>query len=168
MNEEFNKLPFAAMIFMCAICISHALLYFPALPETVASQFGADGKPNTWMGKTEFVGLYIGVVVAVTLLFAGLAYAMPRLPDSMINLPNKAYWLAPNRRAAAFEYFTSLFMWFGSATLVFLFDIFHQVFQVHIGAAQTLTHVWWSTGLFLIFTLLWGLWLFYRFNHTDA
>ena len=38
-------------------------------------------------------------------------------PDAKLKLPNKEYWLAPERRAETFAYFDSFFAWYGCAFL---------------------------------------------------
>ena len=39
-------------------------------------------------------------------------------PDAKLRLPNKEYWLAPERRAETFAYFDSFFAWYGCAFLL--------------------------------------------------
>jgi hypothetical protein len=38
-------------------------------------------------------------------------------PDAKLRLPNKEYWLAPERRAETFAYFDGFFAWYGCALL---------------------------------------------------
>ena len=47
-----------------------------------------------------FFGLQAFVLVVVTACFAILPAVIEGLPPRMVNLPNKDYWLAPERRAA--------------------------------------------------------------------
>jgi hypothetical protein len=37
-------------------------------------------------------------------------------------------------------------------TLLFLADVIHQTFRVHLGQAETLEHIGWSLGLYLVAT----------------
>lgn len=63
------------------------------LPERV-------GDPGKTMGRTGFVLLMLTLSVAVPWqCVEGVAWIARRFPSSM-NLPNKAYWLAPERREA--------------------------------------------------------------------
>ena len=91
---------------------------YPQLPERMASHFGASGAANGWMTKPAFFAVYAAMVV----LAAVVGYFAPRFiqkksPDK-INLPNKEYWLAPERRAQTFAYFETFFAWFGCAFLL--------------------------------------------------
>lgn len=143
------------------LAIAHALYYHGQLPDTVASHFGANGEADGWSSKTTFTALYIVTVVAMALCFVGPIWLIPRIPDSMINMPRKDYWLAPERRQATFEVINECLLWFASATMLFLLDMFHQTIQANLGGTSTLSHVWWSLGIFLVFTTAWCV-LFYR------
>ncbi|MBI4579858.1 MAG: DUF1648 domain-containing protein [Planctomycetes bacterium] len=83
------------------------VIYYPKLPDTVASHFGASGQADGWMSKQAFAALAIVFPVALsTLLIAVQASTvyLDRLPAGLINMPNKKYWLAPERRAETMAY----------------------------------------------------------------
>jgi len=90
------------------------------LPERMASHFRYDGMPNGWMPKDAFflvMSLMLGLTIIVAFLVPRLIAA---LPDNQINLPNKAYWLAPARRRETFQFFATQMAWFGCAILLVL------------------------------------------------
>ncbi len=151
---------------LCALCVAHALYFYPQLPDTVASHFGARGEPDNWSGKGTFLGLHLVVMVVTAVTFLGIAWGVPHMPDDMVNLPNKAYWLAPERRQETFGFLSGAFLWFGSATLLLLLDTAHQSFRVHLGRAPALQHAWLSLGLYVGFTALWCVGLAVRFLRT--
>jgi hypothetical protein len=76
---------------------------FVALPEVVASHFGPSGEHDAWMAR----GALIAMFVALQALFFAVAplatTLVRRLPKELVNLPNKDYWLAPERRERAVE-----------------------------------------------------------------
>jgi len=99
--------------------------FYPLLPERMASHFGYDGTPNGWQPKDEF---FLLMLLAVGLTF-GVSFLVPRLiaalPDNRINLPHKAYWLAPARREETFRFIAAQMAWFGCAILfIILFGAF--------------------------------------------
>ena len=47
-----------------------------------------------------------------------VSHRIAKKPDAKLNLPNKKYWLAPERRAETFAYFESFFAWFGCVFLL--------------------------------------------------
>jgi len=91
--------------------------FYPLLPERMASHFGYDGRPNGWQPKD---GFFLIMLLAVGLTF-GMSFLVPRRiaarPDNRINLPHKAYWLAPARREETFRFITAQMAWFGCAVL---------------------------------------------------
>jgi serine/threonine-protein kinase len=70
------------------------------LPERLATSFDFAGHPRDWTSRGGFAALMLGLCAGSGLLLAGLAAWLPRVPDAWINVPDKAWWLAPERRAA--------------------------------------------------------------------
>lgn len=104
-----------------AVFATFQMVYFyPVLPDTVASHFGAGGRPDGWSSKTAFFTIFAAALAMTVVLFLALPLAILRLPASWINLPKKDYWLAPERARATREWLSRRLLWFGSATLAFL------------------------------------------------
>lgn len=146
-----------------ALCVAQALYYHPLLPARVASHFGASGAPNGWMPKGALVWTDIIAAALLALLFSATTWSLPKYPDSRINLPNKSYWLAPQRREETFSVITAYFLWFGAATFLLLFDIFHQVFRFNLGQATKLDHPVESLIAYVAFALGWLISFWTRF-----
>lgn len=105
-----------------------AAFYFSSLyaqlPEVMASHFDARGVPNGWQTKSAFFGVLIGVSVIAAVVGFGIPMLITALPPQLINLPNKAYWLAPERRSETMNFLNAHFAWFGCALFaVVLFAI---------------------------------------------
>lgn len=158
-----NRIAIVVFLLLSATCIVHGLYYYPRLPDVVASHFGAGGRPDAWSGKGTFIAVYLVSVSMNVIIFLGIVFGIQRMPDSMLNLPHKEYWLAEERRQETFQFFTQYFIWFGIATSLLLLDIFHQTFMVHLGNASSLKHPWLSMGLYLGFSFAWCIGLFLRF-----
>ena len=69
------------------------------LPPVVASHFGPGGAANAFMGRRTYTALMLATVVAVPAFVGFSGQLVRRLPVQWINLPNRQYWLAPERRA---------------------------------------------------------------------
>jgi uncharacterized membrane protein len=91
---------------------------FPLLPDRVASHFAASGMPNGWMMKSQFFAVYAVTLLPALAVEFWVGRSIARTPDAKINLPNKEYWLAPERRASTFAYFENFFAWYGCALLL--------------------------------------------------
>ena len=150
-------------IILLALCIAHAVYYYPLLPDRVASHFGASGQPDAWSDKETFMKIYLAVVAVLAILFPGIGFVLRKTPSSLINLPNKDYWLSSERSQETINVLSRQFLWFGSATLLLLLDIFHQSFKVHLGEAQALEHPVASIVAYVVFAVLWSVGLIIKF-----
>lgn len=72
-----------------------------AMPESVASHFGPDGVANDFMSRQAYAGFMVALILVVPSLVFLASRLASRLPVARINLPNKAYWLAPERQSAS-------------------------------------------------------------------
>ncbi|HSB35452.1 MAG TPA: hypothetical protein VLH41_01165, partial [Thermoanaerobaculia bacterium] len=66
----------------------------------------------------------VGVTLLIAALFIGMPALLKSTPASLINLPNKGYWLAPERREETMERLASSFDVFACGTVLFLLVLF--------------------------------------------
>ncbi|WP_316366088.1 DUF1648 domain-containing protein [Candidatus Thiodiazotropha sp. CDECU1] len=97
-----------------------ALVSLVTLPDRVAIHFGQGGMPDGWASSLTGTLIMLGVHC---LLFCSL-YFSPRLlalvPAKWVSLPNRDYWLRPERHSQAIVKF-SQYMWqFGTALFMFM------------------------------------------------
>jgi len=102
---------------MICVAIAQCIRDFPLLPDRIASHFNAAGMPNGWMTKTQFLWTYALVMLPALAVEFWVSHRIATKPDAKLNLPNKEYWLAPERRAETFAYFDRFFAWYGCAFL---------------------------------------------------
>jgi len=158
-----RKITHLVFIALVVLCLAHAAYYYPLLPERVASHFGATGQPDGWTGKASFLEAYLTIAAVNAVLFSLAGYLLSRVPDKLISLPNRDYWLSPERRQRTFDFLSRWFLWFGSATLLMLMDGFHQTFRVNIGKAAALEHPLTSLVVYLLFTAVWTIGMIAKF-----
>ena len=89
-------------------------------------------------------------------------------PPQLIDLPNKQYWLAPERRAATLDSLSSMGLPFAFALVVFLCFVHWLVLKANAVQPAQLAEVPLLVGLAVlgVATLLWLLALFRRFRHV--
>lgn len=129
---------------------------YASLPVMVASHFDASGRPDGWMHRSAFAwfsAVMLAIVCAVTFI-APLLVA--KLPPSLVNLPNKDYWLAPERKAETVRRFCSHMEWFGVALLAFLAFVYALVFEAN-AAGRGLANGPFLIGLvaFVVVSVIW-------------
>ncbi|MCC7037144.1 MAG: hypothetical protein IT560_07525 [Alphaproteobacteria bacterium] len=87
-----------AYLIFYVLVLLHLAHSYTLLPEVISTQFDAYGTPLRSMARADFAMFHIGFVVFMSGIFAGMGYFLTRLPVKYLNIPNKDYWLAPERR----------------------------------------------------------------------
>jgi len=105
----------------------YLLTTIPSLPERVASHFGASGMANGYMSRDGYRIFIIAFAVGAPLFVVAVVGLLPRAFPGAINLPDRDYWLAPERRDDTLGY---LFGWacsLGSLLALFIAAIHSAV-----------------------------------------
>jgi len=145
-------------------CFLYMALTYSALPETIVVHFDARGQPDGWSDKSAFFVQYSLIVLGINLLMVGLLpFLIRRVPESMVNLPQKEYWFsAPQRKERIYNRLAVMFHAIGIHTnLIFLvcYQMIIQAsfpevaFQIHVGGFLVLVVVTslMGTVVFLLF-----------------
>lgn len=160
------KAPIATLAVLLVLWWLHLRHFLPLLPARVATHFDGSGTPNGWMprsalGTADF--LFTTIIVGVTL---GAALLVRLIPVSLINVPNRDYWFAPERRRDSHDRLTSHLLWLPGLLVAFLTGINHVVVlanlrrgDVHLGgppfvlllAAFAAAMIAWVVRMFRLF-----------------
>jgi uncharacterized membrane protein len=161
------KRTLAIYLVLIGVAIVQAAWYGPQLPETVASHFNAAGEADGWMARGVFVTFAIGTVVGTALLMAFAQSLVFWAPDSLVSMPNKAYWYAPERRDATRASIARYLAWFGSATLLLMLGVNQLAIQANLSTELNLGITFWVLlGAFLLFTAIWLMRMVLRFRRV--
>ena len=106
------------------VSLVEAARQWNSAPGRVPSHFDAAGRPNAWSSRDEFFFVQVAVTLGVAALFIGIPWLLKFTPASLINLPNKSYWLAPERREETMDRLASSFEVFACATVLLLIAVF--------------------------------------------
>lgn len=158
----------AALALLLSGVVAPALqiLYFwPRLPERVGSHFGPSGTADGWMSKGAFFGFHIGVVAFILLVFFGMGSLLKHTPDDLVNLPNKDYWLAPQRRTATFRVIQDEMFRFGTATMLLFAAVMQSILQANAADRDSIgTYPLLLLVAYLVYTGFWLVGLQRRFT----
>lgn len=161
---------YPAIIFISVIIISIALpaFYYSHLPDTVASHFNINNTADGWMSKKSFLIVQLATTVVLSGMFLLITYFTPKFPNSIINLPNKEYWLNTERREESLKIFQRFIYWFGSLTLLFLTLVFQEVYLVNMNSGTRISsNIWIYLIVFFTVLTFMIIKLFMYFNKTD-
>lgn len=166
MTPKQNNHPLALALFslLSALLVGHAIYHYFILPDQVATHFGLSGEPDAWGPKTVFFLWYFIITGVFIAMFAGVNLALKPGHRSWLNIPNKKYWLAPERIHDTLIYVRSGLLLFGSGTLLFVLDLVHQSFQVSLRNTSKLDHFLLSFAVYLLFCVFWISAVYRRFG----
>ena len=91
-----------------------------SLPTIVASHFVAGGTANGFMPRATYLSTIIALLVGLPLFVALISSFTTILPTRFIDLPNREYWLAPERQADTLDFLRKQGARFGIILAVFL------------------------------------------------
>jgi serine/threonine-protein kinase len=127
--------------------LAQALWQHDRLPDRVATHFGAAGQANGWMSRGGHTAWHVGTVLFLASIIEGIILVHARLPKEFINLPQRDFWLAPERATATREWITSAVLLIGCALMGFFIALFQLVYEANLGPAPRLDGtVWWLVG----------------------
>jgi hypothetical protein len=166
MTPKQNNHPFALALFslLGALFVGHAIYHYFILPEQVATHFRFSGEPDAWGPKTVFFLWYFIITGFCIAMFVVVNRALRPGHLSWLNIPEKEYWLSPERIHDTLKYVRSGILLFGSGTLLFVLDFVNQSFQVSLGNASKLDHPLTTFATYLFFCVLWVISLYRRFS----
>ena len=161
--------PSRAGLFVLALVLAGFVAYVltksAQLPALVATHFDLHGKANGWMSREKHLWFTLGIGTLLPLLMIGIAAVVRRGDGRGLNIPNKTYWLAPERRAATFDYFSRQMLWLATLMAVFQAALFKSILDansVH-PPALPMPLIMWLTGGFLALIAIWVAGVLVRF-----
>ena len=150
------------MLFLGAVVVDAAIIGYASfeLPERVAAHFNTFGEPDRWMGRRGFLVLQVVLVALISGVFLGLSWLMAKLPPDMINVPNKAFWLAGERRNSVIAFTSEYLLLLGVATVLFFAALLLGSVQIHREPEAVRLGAWfhvpfWVYSGFLVASMVW-------------
>ena len=143
------------LFFLIGVFVSQCVYYYPNLPEIMASHFDGAGDPDGWMSKQSFFLLEVVILVLIVLEFTFLPWIIGKMPNRLINMPNKEFWFAEERRAGTIDVIRHFFEWFSAALLALFISINQLVFRANLTGENLSSNSWLILGAFLLFVVVW-------------
>jgi hypothetical protein len=139
-----------------------------ALPEVAASHFVGNGAANGFMPRASYVRFMLLFVVVLPLVLVFVPSVSLNNPKAGIRLPNKEYWLAPERQAETIEFLRQHMARFGSILVVFLCYIHWLVVRANTATPPSMPVPWaiGGIGVFVVCALMWSIALLRRFSNV--
>lgn len=159
---------FGSVAFLLLLVVLGAFVWrtSQALPAVVASHFAANGTANGYMPRGIYTVLVMALVVGAPLLLALVPAATAGKGARRLNIPDREYWLVPERRAATLAYIRVQGRWFSAAVALFLTYVHWLVVRANALRPPMLSTTGIVAGLVVFFVALavWLTLLFRRFR----
>jgi uncharacterized membrane protein len=100
-------------------------------PERVAVHFDLSGKPDRWMDRDAATWMMAAFQVGLPAALVLISRLAAGLPNELVNLPRKEYWLAPERRAETMQYMQERMGWIAVLTALFVMRVNQLTYQAN-------------------------------------
>jgi uncharacterized membrane protein len=160
---SLNKALPRLFLVVAALAIAQITVHLRTMPPMLATNFDFEGAPVAWMTA----GAVATLEFALLALFVVGFWLLPRLfahrTSTYWRIPNKDYWLAPERRATTIEALRGLISWMGVVVLLLFMAVSQLVFDANNRTPPHLAGdaLIWLLLSFLFFIAMW-IWVIVR------
>ena len=77
------------------------------LPETVATHFDGNHQASGWMSRDGYMIFMLFFMIGISTLVSFIVGTLPRKFPHWTNLPNRDYWLSPERREESLRFLSA-------------------------------------------------------------
>lgn len=162
------RTPHIILAALCILLLAYIWSAASQLPESVATHFDASGTPNGWMTKRQHLIFTSAFGIGLPLFMVAAFSLIHVLPARLVNIPNRDYWLAPERKAETSAWIQRQGIWLASvmvcwiAALNFMLVRANEQQPPHLPATPML----WLTGTLLVYIIIFIVRMFSRFRVT--
>jgi uncharacterized membrane protein len=154
-------------VIVLVACIFETARLWSTAPAQMAAHFNIQGDPDRFVPKEQFFWFQIqtALVVVGTSLVPQVLFLI--LPVNLINMPNRDYWLAPERRDATVDRLSS----FGALLFGVILLVIQAGFELSFAAnlqtpihfnAQLMLPIMFGSFIVIGLMLFWLTWSFRR------
>lgn len=144
------------LVALLGLSLAQWWFYAPRLPERMASHFSASGDPNGWSSPTQFFGLIFAISGLYLLTFLLCPLLLKVVPARLVNLPNRDYWLTPERLPLAMRHMGSLMLEFAMMSQLLMVFAVQLVIEANLSNPTRLSgHLTVALMGYFIFVCLW-------------
>jgi uncharacterized membrane protein len=141
---------------LVAVSIAQVVYYYPALPDVMASHFDAGGSANGWSSRNVFFGIYLAMIALLIVVFILLPNWKLASGRFGLQVPNRDYWLAAERREQTLAFFRRQMAILGIAHLLLAIAATQLALLANLGQQLRLDdRIYWVLGIYSVFVSAW-------------
>jgi uncharacterized membrane protein len=167
-----NKTRISPLLILLLLWILFGVLIaatYQQWPESVATHFDLSGNPNGWMDRIPNIVAYVALGFALPLMIYGLFCLASVFPTHLVNIPHRAYWLAPERRDSTMRELRRQSLWFGCLILLYNAGLYLVTLEAnqHDPPRITSNYIVLLFCGFLLSVAIWVVFLIRRFRKAE-
>ena len=156
----------SCFISLLLLAAAQVFYYYPRMPDTVASHFDGLGAANDWSSKTGFFAIYLAMVVMLVAVFELLPRWSQKSNRFGSKIPNRDYWLAPERVAETGEFLRRQMMLMGIAHMLLVVYAIQLAIIANLDSEPRLhPGIGWALGIYFAFVAGWLIHLHRHFRN---
>ena len=123
-----NKNLALVWVFTLIVLFFQAWSAYDSLPEKMPSHFNFQGQADGYSTKSQFYTLWIFTLALLNTILPSVKLILKVVPSSMINIPNREYWLGvPGRKQEVIANMTNLMVALAVCINIMFFLIFESI-----------------------------------------
>jgi uncharacterized membrane protein len=160
---SLNKALPRLFLIVAALALAQIAVHLRTMPPVLATKFDVDGAPVAWMTAGAVATLELGLLALFLVGFWLLPSLFAHRASTYWRIPNRDYWLAPERRTATIEALRGLISWMGVVVLLLFMAVTQLVMDANNRTPPHLASdaLLWLLASFLFFIALW-IWVIFR------
>jgi serine/threonine-protein kinase len=162
--------PYAYLALAWLAFAAYVWLSSARLPELVATHFGVNGVPNDYQTHSGYIQFTLIMGALVPAFVLGI-FALIRFSDSsLMNIPHKEYWLAPERRRETFDFVQRRSAWLAGLFLAFFAGVHYFILAANGQTPARLpdAFIFWIGGGVVVLAILWIVAFIHHFFRRPA
>ena len=143
--------------------------YWPQLPEQLATHWGPSGEADDWMERGAFFQVFTSIAMPCVAAMVAVSFGVTALPPSLVNIPGRDYWLAPERRRETMAVVRVMLLEGTNGTVAFLLVVLWSILRANVdGHGELPPMFFWALVSYFIAVVVWTIALVVRFRRPTT
>lgn len=162
--------PRLILVLFYAVAVAQLAWYIPQMPPVLATHYDNAGAPNGWMSRNVALAFHLGMLGIMAFAFVGIPSLIGRIKPTLLNIPHKDHWLAPERRAASLASLQNRMAVLGCGAVALMIVVTGLNFEANLAPPARIpaSTVFACIGGFLAFMAGWMISFYRRFGKSAA
>ncbi len=166
MHRKLNPKIFLLITILLAII--QVAYYYSYLTQKVAVHFNSSGNADSYGNKTTVMIFQIVIILTLSSVFFLLSKYLHKIPNSLINLPYKNFWLSEKRKMDSLRTISGALLKLIAYTNFLLIAIFQLMIKANINGTDKLSSAsYWFLIIYLLLVTIDVVKLYRYFSNTN-